>query len=227
MPDGRIVGMSDVFTSFNEPSSPIPTEVSALTGITDEMVAGQRIDEAAVSAFVANAVIVITHNAGFDRKFAERYWPVFERKAWGCSATEIEWRKHGFEGSRLGYLLNGAGFFHQAHRAVDDCHALLEILAFELPTIGASALAVLLDQARKKTIRVWAEQSPFDLKDVLKRRGYRWCDGSDGRPRSWYIDVGEDQLGNEIAFLKTEIYLSEVEPRLQTLTALSRFSVRA
>ena len=35
-----------------------------------------------------------------------------------------------------------------------------------------------------------------------------------------------DQLGNEIAFLKTEIYLSEVEPRLQTLTALSRFSVR-
>jgi DNA polymerase III subunit epsilon len=128
---------------------------------------------------------------------------------------------------RLGYLLNGAGFFHQAHRAVDDCHALLEILAFELPTIGASALAVLLDQTRKKTIRVWAEQSPFDLKDVLKRRGYRWCDGSDGRPRSWYIDVGEDRLGNEIAFLKTEIYLSEVEPRLQTLTALSRFSVRA
>jgi hypothetical protein len=80
-----------------------------------------------------------------------------------------------------------------------------KILAFELPTIGASTLAVLLDQARKKTIRVWAEQSPFDLKDVLKR-GYRWCDGSDGRPRSWHIDVGEDQLGNEIAFLKTEIY---------------------
>ena len=57
-----------------------------------------------------------------------RYWPIFQRKAWGCSATEVEWRKHGFEGSRLGYLLNGAGFFHQAHRAVDDCHALLEIL---------------------------------------------------------------------------------------------------
>jgi DNA polymerase III subunit epsilon len=227
LPDGSIAGLRDVFTVFNEPSSPIPPEVTALTGITDDMVAGQRIDDTAVSAFVAEAVIVIAHNAGFDRKFAERYWPVFERKAWGCSATEIEWRRHGFEGSRLGYLLNGAGFFHQAHRAVDDCHALLEILAFELPTIGASALAVLLDQARKKTIRVWAEQSPFDLKDVLKRRGYRWCDGSDGRPRSWYIDVGEDQLGNEIAFLKTEIYLSEVEPRLQTLTALSRFSVRA
>jgi DNA polymerase-3 subunit epsilon len=227
LPDGRIAGLRDVFTSFNEPSGPIPAEVTALTGITAEMVAGQGIDEVAVSSFVADAVIVIAHNAGFDRKFAERYWPIFERKAWGCSATEVEWRKHGFEGSRLGYLLNGAGFFHQAHRAVDDCHALLEILAFELPTIGAPALAVLLEQARKKTMRVWAEQSPFDLKDALKRRGYRWSDGSDGRPRSWYIDVGENQLEDEITFLRTEIYLRDVEPRLQTLTALTRFSSRA
>jgi DNA polymerase III subunit epsilon len=227
LPDGRIGGVRDIFTSFNEPSGSIPAEVTALTAITDEMVSGQRIDEAAVSAFVTDAVIVIAHNAAFDRKFAERYWPIFERKSWGCSATEIEWRKHGFEGSRLGYLLNGAGFFHHAHRAVDDCHALLEILALELPTAGAPALAVLLEQARKKTMRVWAEQSPFDLKDTLKRRGYKWSDGSDGRPRSWYIDVGESQLEDEIAFLKKEIYLREVEPRLQTLTALSRFSVRA
>jgi DNA polymerase-3 subunit epsilon len=41
---------------------------------------------------------------------------------------------------------------------------MLEILAFELPTIGKSALAVLLEQARRKTMRVWAEQSPFDLR---------------------------------------------------------------
>jgi len=25
-------------------------------------------------------VIVIAHNANFDRKFAERYWPFFEQK---------------------------------------------------------------------------------------------------------------------------------------------------
>ena len=100
--------------------------------------------------------------------------------------------------------LNGAGFFHQAHRAVDDCHALLEILSFELPTTGTSALAVLLERARKKTMRLWAEQSPFDLKDTLKRRGYRWCDGSDGRPRSWYVDLDESRLDEEIAYLKTE-----------------------
>lgn len=114
--------------------------------------------------FNLRRMIEVLDHASFDRKFAERYWPIFQRKAWGCSATEVEWRKHGFDGSRLGYLLNGAGFFHQAHRAVDDCQALLEILAFELPTTGTSALAVLLEHARKKTVRVWAEQSPFDLR---------------------------------------------------------------
>ena len=227
LPDGRVAGLRDIFSSFNEPSEPIPLDITALTGITNEMVTGHRIDEAAVSSFADDAVIIIAHNASFDRKFAERYWPIFQRKAWGCSATEVEWRKHGFEGSRLGYLLNGAGLFHQAHRAVDDCHALLEVLALELPTTGTSALAVLLERARKKTMRVWAEQSPFDLKDSLRRRGYRWSDGSDGRPRSWYVDVDESKLNDEIAFLRTEIYARDVEPRSQTLTAFDRFSVRA
>ncbi|QIO36931.1 3'-5' exonuclease [Bradyrhizobium sp. 1(2017)] len=225
-PDGRIAVVRDTFSAFNEPSAPIPPEVTALTGITDEMVAGHRIDEAAVNAFVDGAVISIAHNAGFDRKFAERYWPVFEGMAWGCSATEVDWRKHGFAGAQLAYLLNGAGYFHQAHRAVDDCHALLEILDFVLPTTGAPALALLLETARKPTVRVWAEQSPFELKDSLKKRGYRWNDGSDGRPKSWHVDVCETALDDELTFLRTEIYLREVEPRLQTLTAFNRFSSR-
>lgn len=226
LPDGMIVGVRDTFSAFNEPSEPIPPDITALTGITDDMVAGHRIDETSVNAFVDGAVITIAHNSGFDRKFAERYWPVFEQKPWACSATEIEWKKHGFAGGQLGYLLNGAGYFHAAHRAVDDCHALLEVLAFELPTIGAPALALLLETARRPTVRVWAEQSPFELKDSLKRRGYKWSDGNDGRPKSWYVDVCETALQDEIAFLKTEIYLRDVEPRLQSLTAFTRFSAR-
>ena len=101
-PDGRIVGVRDTFSAFNEPGAPISAEVTALTGITNEMVAGHKFDDAAVTAFVESAVITIAHNSGFDRKFAERYWPVFEHKAWGCSMSEIDWRKHGFAGSQLG-----------------------------------------------------------------------------------------------------------------------------
>ena len=144
----------------------------------------------------------------------------------GGSATEVDWRSHGFADAQLGYLLNGAGFFHQARRAVDDCHALLEVLDFVLPTTGAPALSALLQTARKTTTRVWAEQSPFELKDTLKKRGYHWSDGADGRPKSWYIDVGDAAIDEEIAFLRTEVYLRDVEPRLQRLTAFERFSGR-
>lgn len=225
--DGTITGIVDVFSALNQPSTPIPPDISELTGITDATVAGHRIDPDAVAAFAADSVIVVAHNAHFDRKFAERYWPVFQHKAWGCSATEVEWRKHGFDGSRLGYLLAGVGLFHQAHRAVDDCHALLEVLASELPGAGRSALAVLLERARRKTSRIWAEQSPFDLKDELKKRGYRWSDGADGRPKSWYTDVDEQEAADEIDFLRKAIYLRDVDPRVQSVSAFNRFSARA
>ncbi|MHC4042826.1 3'-5' exonuclease [Bradyrhizobium sp. 23AC] len=224
--DGRIVGVRDTFSAFNEPSVAISAEVTALTGITDEMVAGHRIDDAAATDFVGGSVITIAHNSGFDRRFVERYWPAFEHKAWACSMSEIDWRKQGFAGSQLGYLLNGVGYFHQAHRAVDDCHALLEILDFVLPATGASALALLLETARKPTLRIWAEQTAFELKDSLKRRGYRWNDGSDGRPKSWFVDIGETALDDEIAFLRTQIYMQDVEPTVQRLTAFTRFSGR-
>ena len=75
-------------------------------------------------------------------------------------------------------------------------------------------------------MRVWAEQSPFELKDTLKRRGYRWCDGADGRPKSWYIDIDEVKLPAEMAFLKNEIYRREVDPRLEVHNAFTRFSAR-
>jgi DNA polymerase-3 subunit epsilon len=172
LPDDRIARITGVFSSFNEPQNPIPAEITDLTGITDEMVRGHRIDPDAVAAFASDAVIVIAHNASFDRKFAERYWPLFEQRPWACSATEVEWRKHGFDGSRLGYLLAGVGLLHQAHRAIDDCRALVEILACDLSKTNRSALAALLERARRKTMRIWAEQSPFELKDELKKRGY-------------------------------------------------------
>jgi DNA polymerase-3 subunit epsilon len=226
LPDDRVAAVTDVFSSFNEPSIPIPEEVVELTRITDEMVAGHRINPDEVASFVADAVITVAHNANFDRKFAERYWPVFERKPWACSATEVEWRKHGFDGSRLGYLLAGVGLFHQAHRAIDDCRALIEILSSEIPKLNRSAFSLLLERARRKTIRIWAEQSPFEMKDTLKKRGYRWSDGSDGRPRSWYVDVDEANQTAEIKFLREEIYLREVDPRFQLMNAKNRFSNR-
>lgn len=85
----------------------------------------------------------------------------------------------------------------------------------------------MLDSARRNTVRVWAEGVPYDLKDELKKRGYRWNDGSDGRPRSWHIEIDEAHLQNEIDHLRREIYRRQVDPYVQTLCALMRFSARS
>ena len=222
-----VTGVTEAFQAFREPSVPISPEITDLTGITNEMVAGQRIDDAAVEEFVRDAHVVIAHNASFDRKFAERSWPVFAHRHLACSFAEIDWRKHGFARANLSYLLAGCRLFHDAHRAVDDCHAVLEILAKPLPGASQTALAALLARARRPSIRIWAENAPYDLKDVLKRRGYRWSDGSEGAPRCWYVDVAADRHPAEIEFLRTEIYQREVDVRSQTLTALEQFSGRS
>jgi DNA polymerase-3 subunit epsilon len=227
---GHVTGVTGIFQAFNEPSRPIPANIFELTNITNEMVAGHRIDDAALENFVADANIVIAHNAAFDRKFAERSWPLFEHMHWACSATGVDWQQYGFGGAKLTYLITQSGFFHDAHRALDDCHATLEVLARRLPSTATTALGVLLDRARRKTFRIWAENAPFDLKETLKRRRYRWSDGSDGsdgRPRSWYIDVEQDKLDAELNFLRKEVYQRDVDLDCREITALDRFSNRA
>lgn len=224
--DGRIFRITDIYNQLREPTIPIPQEVSSLTGITAEKVSGRLIDAVEVETFVGDAVIIIAHNAAFDRKFCERAWRCFVTKSWACSMNEIAWRGEGFEGTKLGYLLAGIGLFHDGHRASEDCKALIELLSRTLPVSGEAALRQLLDNARKPTARVWAENSPYDLKDALKSRGYRWNDGSDGRPRAWWIDVPEEQLEEEEKFLHNQIYGGNFDFFWTRITAFDRYSVR-
>lgn len=70
--DGRIFEIHDAFQKLRDPGKSIPPEITAMTGITDEMVAGQSIDPAEVLAFASGAALVVAHNAAFDRRFPGR-----------------------------------------------------------------------------------------------------------------------------------------------------------
>ena len=223
---GRIFEVREAFQALRQPSQPIPAKITELTGIDDAMVAGQSIDPDEVARFVAGSSLVIAHNARFDRPFAERFCPAFTGTAWACSLTQVPWHDEGFAGGRLEYLAMSAGFFYDAHRATDDCLAAIELLARPLPKSGVLALQRLLEAARKTTCRVWAEHAPFELKDQLKARGYRWNDGSDGRLRAWFTDVDDDGLAAELDYLRTEIYQRDADPPVTRFGARDRFSTR-
>ncbi len=223
-PEGEVLRVIGAFDELRQPANPIPPEITALTGITDEMVAGRSIDAVAVEAFVADVALVIAHHARFDRPFAERAWPIFKRVDWACSLDQIPWAENGFEGTKLAYLLARYGLFADAHRAGDDCRALLHLLASPFGAEGSPALATLLANAREPTIRIFAVDSPFDRKDLLKVRGYRWSNGSNGSRRCWWRDVAERDLGAEIAFLRASVYLRPVDLPTMRLTARERYA---
>ena len=194
-----------------------------MTGITAEMVAGQAIDMTVVRTLLEPVEAVIAHNAKFDRAFCERLDEAFVHRAWACSVAEVPWSEAGFEGAKLGYLVNGCGLFHNGHRAVDDCHALLEVLAHDPGDDAGPMLGHLLRSSGRTRVRIWAEWAPYDMKDVLRSRGYRWSGGSDGQPKAWWTEVDEDDVAAEMRFLEREVYLREVELRRDVLTAFERY----
>ncbi len=224
---GQIFSIGEPFHQLRQPKDPISPEITAITGITDEMVAGHEFDSHAIETFIEDADLVVAHNAAFDRRFLENYSPVFEMKPWACSIQQVDWRREGFEGTRLGYLVAGAGYFYDSHRALNDCYAAIELLAMPLPHSGEPAFRQLLENARKPTWRIWATYAPFDLKDKLRERGYRWNAGGDGALRAWYIDVAEEMKEPELFFLQSEIYHREVDIPTRRIDAYTRFSNRA
>jgi DNA polymerase-3 subunit epsilon len=226
--DGRIFAVHETFSRFRDPGRRIPVEVVAVTGITDDAVAGSSIDPAEIEAFLGGAVVVIAHHAGFDRRFAERFCGAFARMAWACSWSEIDWAAEGFiDGAKLSQLAAASSFYFDGHRAVHDCQALLEILARPLPHSGRRGLDVLLESARAPRWRIRAVGAPFELRGALKARGYRWDPGEDGKMRAWFVDVAEASLDAEREFLRREIYArNDLDIDVRRLDAYDRYSDR-
>jgi DNA polymerase-3 subunit epsilon len=109
--DGQIYSVEEPFHRLRKPSHPIPADITALTGIDNAMVEGAAINPLEVAAFAADSVLIIAHNAEFDRRFLERFCDFFISSAWACSMTQVDWVGEGYDGLKLNYIANQAGFF--------------------------------------------------------------------------------------------------------------------
>ena len=218
---GRILGRYD---AFEDPGFPVPPESTAIHGITDDMVRGQRLDDAAIGRLLEGVGLVIAHNARFDRNFIEPRLPVFGSLAWGCSWQEVPWHEAGIESSKLEYLAYRYGFFYEGHRAESDCLALLEVLRQPFAQTGKPAFAQLLESARRPSYRLWANNSAFETKDVLRKRGFRW----EAQKRCWYCELTTlENVQSELAWLKEAVFEGKtVALDLDEFDARNRYSAR-
>ena len=225
---GHPVGDVEVYEDFEDPGRPIPPEITKLTGITNKDVMGQKLNEDKIKDMVARADLIVAHNAGFDRPFVENRLEVFEHKAWACSFAGIDWKAQGLGSAKLEFLCSELGWFYDAHRAQVDCHALLRVLSADLKTSSESTpltgLQQLFISAENARTIVKAFGSPFETKDKLKARGYRW----DAEARVWYTAVkSAEALEAEAEWLKTQVYGGRsARIGLETQDARVQFSSR-
>ena len=226
---GKIIRVlhDKIISSLQDPDEPIPPEVVRITGITDEMVNGKSIDNEEIEKLIMGSNIVIAHNASFDRPIAERYWSACKKRPWACSIKDIPWRDEGVSSSKLDYLgWKIGGFFFDGHRATEDCLAGVEILTKVLPESKRTAFEVLRENAATKTFQIWATNAPFEKKDLLKSRGYRWDSGENGRKKAWWTEIKVTDKDSELKWLMSDVYGREVDIPMSPVTAMNRYSDR-
>ena len=158
---GQPVGAVQVYDGLEDPGMPMPEEITVITGITDDMLRGQSLDEARVLALLDGADLVLAHNAGFDRPFVEARLPQFAALTWACSFADIDWKQAGRGSAKLTSLASELGLFYDAHRAEMDCHALLAVLMAPLAGTASSGLMRLIEASRSPTFRLQATNAPF------------------------------------------------------------------
>jgi len=205
----------NVHQSFNDPQMPIIDKITALTGITNEMVKGQAIDWDIVENLLDDVDFIVCHNSGFDRKFLEAANAYFINKKFACSKNDIDWQAKGILNDKLDYINWKLGYFYDAHRAINDCWATLNAIK------QSGSLQELIDNLSNETYEVYAVDAPYSKKDLLKESGFYWNDGSNGKPKAWYKIVDSS--------IDLQSWLSDNGcdvTRVYKINAYNRYSVR-
>lgn len=193
--DGQIQVLG-CYGGLEDPLVPLDPVITKLTGLSAEILRGRCIDWELVECMLRRSSVIVAHNAAFDRSFI---WSKKElhgfRGHWACSMRHIDWLSKGFSSQKLTYLAADHGFLNPfPHRAIFDCATTLRLVT--------PYMQELITHSYEPQIQIWAQGAPFETKDCLRLRGYRW----DQDRRVWGKLLLQDQLVEERVFLKSEVY---------------------
>ena len=214
---GRILSVGAALIDYEYPTVPISPEAQAVHGITAEELIGKCFDEVHIRLILERSDIIVAHNTSFDRPFLDRrFGHLFAglQPDWGCSIIDIPWKKKaGYPSAALGALLTShASHFFAGHDAGEDCYAALHCLAHPFPD-GTYPFANVLTRLSTPTFVLFACGAPYNVKDTLRRRGYRWNDPTamgapfPKGPKAWYCEVTRETMDDEYAWLNTNVYM--------------------
>lgn len=193
----RLPRPSAVYSELQEPKQSLNDFIKNLTGLSDEDLKGRSINWGVVREKLEAADYIIAHNAQFERSFLNLVEGLrgLSKKSWACSMTQIKWSSKGSTSRALKYVAADQGFLNPfPHRAPFDVITTFKVIEKHLEE--------LIINVNSPVVEIRAIGSDFDLKDVLKKRGYHW-NASD---KVWLTQISERDLDAERDFLKKEIY---------------------
>lgn len=199
---GELLNLSSCYSGLQDPGIPLSNEIIELTGITDDMLKGQAIDWNNVNSLISKCHVIIAHNAAFDRPFIDSASTESRNKLWGCSLKQVDWDMHRFPSHKLDVLSIYHGFFTDAHRALNDVDALVYLLSLKSKANKNPYLLELVNNAKKPSVLISALFAPYDKKDFLKSRHYKW----DATNKVWQKEIYQEHYDAEIKWLEENIY---------------------
>ena len=217
---GKIIKIINQYESFNEPSKEIDDKITKLTGIDNKTVKNKLIDWNEVDSILKNTDIVVAHNAKFDRAFVDRYSSISSSKIWGCTINDIDWFEKGFSSQKQELLCYWHGFYFEAHRAMNDVNALIQLLIH--PYYDKNRPIVeLIKNARQIRFKILVSNFPYNeqKKDKIKGDGYKWSTTD----KIWYKEVDENNLILEKKYLSSVIYNGEFNGHVEEIDPNERY----
>lgn len=202
---------------LQDPEMPLPQIIKDLTGLTDEMLKGQKINRKRVETLCKESGVIIAHNAAFDRGFMHNEFPASDQCFWACSKDDIDWKAHGFSCRVLQHLCNDHEFYFDGHRAEIDCMSLLKLISMK--NKNTTYLKELINAAFLKEYVLFADGAPFESKDILKNAYFRW----DATNKVWSKKIKENNLEEMKELMKTVYKKGRVDYRLVEISSKKRF----
>lgn len=194
------------YHALNDPKCPIPPEITRITKIDNELVAGQQIDWDLVLKFLQNSDFIICYNSKFDRKFFELHaredvQKVVRSKPFACAFRDIDWHQRGYDNLTLTDLNKAIGFPFVGHRAMNDCWATLNLLVQD-----KTKLNELVVNMNKETM-LGVINAPYEEKELLKEQGYWWSNGKNNHlSKGWWIALANEDIKAEKEWVQQTIF---------------------
>lgn len=179
------------------PGRQIPAEVSAVNGITADMLADTHERKEAFYFLIKvlnRAQFCVAHNSGFEESFLNaelENFPdlkeLFRPKSWIDTAEDVVYPKHIHARSLIHLGAEHKMLNRVHHRALPDAMLMMELLShYDLEPV--------LDEMKEPRVEISATVH-FTEKDKAKERGYRWSP----ERKLWLKTIKERDLAREEA----------------------------